>query len=142
MSEQIKPQRGEDWVRIEFWKCNVIGHRHRTPKSAAACIMKRKGEAGELKKLKRNLSMIKCLRSGETLVEVSKRHHCSDSNVTKAVNSTLRKAWKFAAENGGCIYDERSWRYQDFTDSRLRYELDFLVNLLQEMEVKLESLTK
>jgi len=137
MPQDLLPRRAEDWVRVQYWECNVLGHRHRNRRSAAACIMKRKGESGELKKLKRNLSMLKELKQGQSLVAISRKHHCSDANVTKAVNSSLKKAWEFSKANGGSPYPIRSWKRSDFTDQKLQKELEFFISVLAEMEVKL-----
>jgi len=100
-------------------------------------MMKRKGEAGELKKLKRNLAMLHKLRQNESLTTISRSHFCSDSNVVNAVNSSLRKAWKFSNENGGNPYPRRSWLRDDFTNDMLVPELNFYVTVLLELEVKL-----
>jgi len=140
MTEELQPQQAEDYVLIKYWKCNVIGHRHQSPKAAATCIMKRKGEAGELKKLRRNLAMIEGLRLGLPLVTISKQNYCSDANVTKAASSSLKKAWKFANANGGIKYPYRVWSRADFTDPALRSEIEYLTNILKEMEVKLDGL--
>jgi len=104
--------------------------------------MRRKGESGELKKLKRNLSMIVDLRKETPLVTIAKKHFCSDSNILQAVNSTLNKAWKFADDNGGAPYESRTWRRINFTDSALDKELEFLTSILMEMEVKLAKLVE
>lgn len=142
MPEDLQPRIAEDWVKVQYWECNVIGHRHRSRRSASACIMKRKGESGELKKLKRNLSMLHELKSGTSLVAISKTHFCSDANVTKAVNSSLTKAWKFAHKNGGCPYQQRSWKRDDFTNPERQKELMYFVDVLREMEVKLTKLVE
>lgn len=142
MIEDLEPKLEEDWVRIQYWKCYVLGHRHRTKKAAASCMLKRKGEAGELKKLSRNISMIKCLMTGTTIQQISMQHNCSSPNVTKAVNSSLNKAWRFSKQHGGCPYAKRSWTPQDFMDATLSPELNFLMDILTEMEVKLEELLK
>jgi len=102
--------------------------------------MKRKGESGELKKLRRNLSMLKSLKEGKSLVDISKTHFCSDSNVTIAVNSSINRAWKIAMDLGGCPYKQRSWKRADFTDPDLKKELSFYIEILEEMEVKLTRL--
>jgi hypothetical protein len=140
MSEEIHPLRGEDWIRVEFWKCNVLGHRHQSKKAAAACILRRKGEVGELRRLQRDLAIISKLRSGHSLVSIAKQFYCSDSNVMKAANSSLRKAWKFAKASGGSQYQTRSWKLKDFTEQNLQQELDYFYNIMREMEVKLKSL--
>lgn len=142
MPEGLQPRRAEDWVKVQYWECNVLGHRHRNRRSAAACIMKRKGESGELKKLKRNLSMLHELKSGTSLVAISKTHFCSDANVTKAVNSSLTKAWKFASANSSCPYPHRSWKRDDFTNPKMQKELGYFVEVLSEMEVKLTKLVE
>ena len=142
MTENIEPQLEEDWVKIEYWKCYVIGHRHRSKKAAASCMMKRKGEAGELKKLQRNLSMIECLRKGQPIQRISNSHNCSSPNVIKAVNSTLKKAWTFAQEHGGCPYPKRQWAIHDFPKEELQKELQFFLDLMYETEVTLKELVK
>lgn len=140
MPKDLQPRQAEDWIKIQYWECNVLGHRHRSKRSASACIMIRKGETGELKKLRRNLSMLKDLQKGESLVEISKKHFCSDSNVTIAVNSSINKAWKIFGVNGECPYPQRSWKRADFTNPELQQELNFFVAMLEEMEVKLIKL--
>jgi hypothetical protein len=104
--------------------------------------MRRKGESGDLKKLKRNLSMIADLRKETPLVNIAKKHFCSDSNILQAVNSTLNKSWRFASENGGAPYEHRTWRRINFTNPDLVRELDYLVSILVEMEVKLIKLVE
>ena len=140
MSKEIRPQKAEEYVKIEYWRCNVVGHRHRTERSAASCIVKRKGEAGALKKLQRNISMLVELRGGESIINISKTHFCSDANVTKTVSSMLNKAWKIDYEGGRSPYSPRQWRRADFTDPSLEKELDHLTNILLEMEVKLRKI--
>jgi hypothetical protein len=104
--------------------------------------MRRKGESGELKKLKRNLSMIVDLKKETPLVAIARKHFCSDSNILQAVNSTLNKAWLFADDSGGAPYERRTWRRINFTDSELDQELEFLTSILYEMRVKLEKLVE
>jgi hypothetical protein len=104
--------------------------------------MKRKGESGELKKLKRNLSMIESLARGMPVSTIANDHHCTSPNVIKAANSSMVKAWKFAKENGGTPYRSRSWRVADFTEDTLKKERDFFLDILREMEVMLEALVK
>lgn len=140
MTEDIEPRRVEQYVKIAYWGCNVLGHKHQTKRSAASCILKRKGEAGELKKLKRNLSMLQSIADGKSFVTISLEHHCSDSNVIKAVNSSINKAWKFANTSGGVPYKLRTWRRSDLTDQELKQELNFFIEILREYEVKLEKL--
>ena len=136
----IKPQQKEESVKISYWVCNVLGHRHRSEKSAKACIMKRKGESGELKKLRRNLSMLEQLMAGEPLVKIARTHYCSDSNITKAVASSLEKARILATEGGGSPYPFRLWKRSDFTDQDLKGELEFLIRILRQREVVLSKL--
>lgn len=138
----LEPTLAEDWVKIQYWECNVLGHRHKTSRAAAACIVKRKGESGELKKLSRNLSMMRCLIKGNSITSISKAHHCSDPNVIKAVNSSLTKAWKISDENGGAPYADRTWKIPDFTDEAKRPQLNYLMEILVEVEVKLKELTR
>lgn len=142
MSQDLEPKLKEDWVKVEYWECNVLGHRHKSRKAAAACIMKRKGESGELKKLIRNLSMIESLSKGKSVSTIANDHHCTSPNVIKAANSSMTKAWKFANANGGTPYKSRSWKVADFTDDTLYNERRFLIDILQEMEVKLAELVK
>jgi hypothetical protein len=138
----LEPTLSEDWVKIQYWECNVLGHRHKTSRAASACIIKRKGESGELKKLSRNLSMVRCLRNGNSITSISKAHHCSDPNVIKAVNSSLTKAWKLAHARGGSPYPDRTWKIPDFTDKTKNNQLNFLMGILEEVEVKLKELTR
>lgn len=142
MSGDIEPKKVTEYVKVEYWQCNVLGHRHRTKKSAAACMARHKGEAGELKKLTRNISMLKAVRAGHTLSQIALSHYCSDTNVVKAINSSLKKAWRFARDNGGNPYELRSWRHPDLTNPDLQKELDFLNDILLEHEVKLQTLVK
>lgn len=131
------PRKVGEYIKIEFWKCNVVGHRHRTERSALACMSIKPGEAGELKKLKRNLAMLYKLRQYESPTKIAKEHNCSDSNVVNAVNSSLKKAWRFANENGGNPYPRRGWLREDFVNDSLIPELNHYVGILLEMEVKL-----
>ena len=142
MSQDLEPKLTEDWVKIQYWECNVLGHRHKSRKAAAGCIMKRKDESGELKKLTRNLSMIRSLMKGMPVSIISNNHHCTSPNVIKAANSSMSKAWKFASANGGCPYKSRNWKVADFSDDSLNNELTFHLDILQEMEVKLAELIK
>lgn len=137
MSMEVLPRFVTEHVKIEFWKCNVVGHRHRTEKSAKACMAKKPGEAGELRKLKRNLAMMSKLRQYESPTKIANEHDCSDSNVFKAVNAALKKAWRFANENGGNPYPRRIWVRDDFINDRLVAELNHYTTILLEMEVKL-----
>ena len=143
MTEDIEPKLEEDYIRIQYWKCHVLGHRHKTKKAAASCMLKRKGEAGELKKLSRNISMIENLRNGTSIQIISNTHNCSSPNVIKAVNSTLKKAWHYSEKNSGkCPYDLRIWHIHDFPKTELQAELNFLMEILYEMEVKLRKLVQ
>ncbi|PNV83830.1 MAG: hypothetical protein C0610_16765 [Desulfobacteraceae bacterium] len=142
VSTDLEPTLAEDWIKIQYWECNVLGHRHKTSRAAAACIVKRKGESGELKKLTRNLSMMRCLRKGNSITSISKQHHCSDPNVIKAVNSSLNKAWNISQKNNGAPYDNRTWKIPDFTNPTRENELCFLIGILEEVEIKLKELTK
>ena len=136
------PRERQDLVRITYWACNVLGHRHRNEISAYSCIVKRKGEPGELKKILRNVAMLEALVLGEPLVTIAKTYHCSDSNITKAVNSSLTKARRRAEAGGGCPYPERTWKRADFADPRLRHELEFFKSILLEMEVTLKKVVE
>lgn len=86
--------------------------------------------------------MINLLTKGTSISVISNAHFCSDPNVIKAVNSSLGKAWKFAHENGGIPYPNRTWKIPDFLESELMSELEFLVEILKETEVKLNELVK
>ena len=142
MTEDIEPQLEEDYVKIQYWKCHVLGHRHRTKKAAATCMLKRKGESGELKKLQRNISMIQHLQQGEPIQHISNTHNCSSPNVIKAVNSSLKKAWNYSHQHGGCPYPQRNWTVNNFIEDNLQKELSFLMEVLLEQEVKLKRLTE
>lgn len=128
-------------VKVTWWRCNVMGHRHTSRQAAAACMTKRKGEAGELRKLLRNLAMIEKLREGHNLVTIASEHNCSDGTVMKAVNSSLAKAYKLVCEAvGNSPYPKHTWMRGDFLDSKRQKELDFYVGVLKEYSVKLERL--
>ena len=106
-------------------------------------MQRRKGEAGELKKLRRNLSMIRdIVVHHKPFSVVSREHFCSEPNVIKAVNSSLGRAWTFAKENGGAPYPRRVWKRTDLIDEKLGPELKFLLDILMEQEVKLEKLVE
>lgn len=136
------PREREDIVRVRYWACNVIGHRHRNETSAYSCIVKRKGESGELKKISRNVAMLESLMQGDPLVQIAKTYHCSDSNITKAVNSSLAKARRLAEDQGGCPYPPRQWKRADFFAENLRDELTFFIEILRQMEVLLTKVVK
>lgn len=141
MRRDSSPRKIEEYTKIEYWSCNVLGHRHKTEHSASACMERRKGEAGELKKLRRNLSMIhEIVVEKKPFSSVSKQHFCSEPNVIKAVNSSLNKAWKFAKTNGGIPYPQRTWKRTDLMNPELKNELDFLIGILEEQAVVLNKL--
>ena len=141
MNDRSSPRKVEEYIKTEYWACNVLGHRHKTQHSAASCMERRKGEAGELKKLKRNLSMIHgIVHEKQPFSAVSKAHFCSEPNVIKAVNSSLSKAWRFAKKNGGVPYPARTWKRTDLVNPELKKELDFLIEILKEKEVVLTKL--
>lgn len=140
MTDGIEPKLEEDYIKIQYWKCNVLGHRHRSKHAAISCMTKRKGEAGELKKLHRNISMIEHLRGGVSIQAISYKHNCSSPNVIKAVNSSLKKAWNFSHRHGGCPYPFRVWNIHEFEQQELQKELQFLLEILYEIEVKLKKL--
>ncbi len=132
------PERITEVVKVDRWTCNVIGHRHRDSTSAAQCMAKRKGEIGELKKLRRNISILQDIRKGTPLTRVSERHACSDTNVIKAVNSMLSRAR--ALTNPACPYPARKWTRAMLVDPRLTREIEWLLKVLQEHEVQLAKL--
>jgi hypothetical protein len=86
--------------------------------------------------------MIQSIREGKSFVQISKEHYCSDSNIIKAVNSSLNKAWKYAKQNGGNPYPVRTWKRSDLVNPEMRVELVFLLEILKEHEVKLTELLK
>lgn len=135
------PQLIEEYVKASYWACNVLHHRHTSEHSARACISKRLGELGELEKLARNLPMLAALRRGEKLTAIAAAFKCSDSNVTKTVNTSLAKAREIAASSGGCPYPARIFMTADFVDPKNRVELDYYTRILKELQVKLERLT-
>lgn len=128
------PRCVEEYARIVYWTCNVFGHRHKDEPSAHLCMMKRKGEIGYLKKLRRNLAMIAAVRAGEPIVSVGYRFACSDTNVIKAINSTLRRAYGLSKASP---YPVREWRRVDLMNAGAGSELEWLIGRLKELESKL-----
>ncbi len=137
MSSSGSPGYFEEYVRVRYWTCNVVGHRHMTEQSARSCMTKRKGEASELKKLRRRLAMLADIRAGMSMSQVSRRNACSDTNPMKAVPVMLKKAYGLA---GASPYAPRNWTRADLLNPDLQAELDWYVQILLEAEVKLANL--
>lgn len=102
--------------------------------------MRRKGEAGELKKLERNIAILEGLRKGVSFGELANKHNCSDSNIIKAANSCLTKAWRMANKQNSIPYKCKTWKREEFVDPTRKAELDCLMEILRETEVKLREL--
>lgn len=45
MADPRSPKLIEDYVRVTYWSCDVVGHRHATERAAHRCIGLRPGGA-------------------------------------------------------------------------------------------------
>jgi len=124
----------EEAVVRGYWQCNVLSHRHRSADAAESCAIRRGGVKGMVRQVRRDLPLIAKLMAGLSLEAVGKACNCSASNVIKAANSSLLKAYQYAQENGGYPFSNtpRRWTTTDFRSADKITELSFLVHVLEE----------
>lgn len=130
------PRLVEDYVRVTYWSCAVVGHQHATERSARRCIGLRPGERGAAGKLARNLRFIARVVAGDPIESIAAEGGCVPSNVAKAIAAEL---WEAHCASRA-PYPWRKW-----TISRLRKaygdeELAFLVRFLREKEAILRGM--
>jgi hypothetical protein len=100
-------------------------------------MLKIKGAKGERRRIARNLVIIDLLRDGVPSSDIALRVKCSSSNLLKAANSSLCKAYEYSESNGGCPFPRRTWATYDFCCEIKAKELLFLERVLSQYLISL-----
>ena len=128
----------EELIKVGYWTCNVAKHRHQSATASTACMLKIKGAKGERRRISRNLVIISKLKEGVASAEIALAVKCSSSNLLKAANSSLCKAYEYSETNGGCPFPRKSWATFDFCCETKAKELAFLVGVLEQYLLTLQ----
>lgn len=137
MADPRSPKLIEDYVRVTYWSCDVVGHRHATERAAHRCIGLRPGERGSASRLSRNLRFLDRIMAGDPIVDVAREGGCVPSNVAKAVLSMLLDAQRCS----GSPYPWGHWSIRRLrANGREDPGLAHLVRYLREEEAKLRGI--
>jgi len=136
MADPRSPKLIEDYVRVTYWSCDVVGHRHATERAAHRCIGLRPGERGSASRLSRNLRFLDSILAGERIDEIARAGGCVPSNVAKAVLSMLLDAHRAA----GSPYPWGHWTIRRLRQAQDDPGLAHLVRYLREEEAKLRGI--
>ncbi len=135
--ETRSPTLVEDWVRVTYWSCDVVGHRHATERAAHRCIGLRPGERGSASRLSRNLRFLDEIMAGDSVAVVAARGGCVPSNVAKAILAMLLDAQRCS----GSPYPWGHWSIRRLRAcGREDPGLAHLVRYLREEEAKLRGI--
>lgn len=135
--ETRSPTLVEDWVRVTYWSCDVVGHRHATERAAHRCIGLRPGERGSASRLSRNLRFLDEIMAGDSVATVAARGGCVPSNVAKAILAMLLDAQRCS----GSPYPWGHWSIRRLRAcGREDPGLAHLVRYLREEEAKLRGI--
>ena len=135
--ETRSPTLVEDWVRVTYWSCDVVGHRHATERAAHRCIGLRPGERGSASRLSRNLRFLDEIMAGDSVAVVAARGGCVPSNVAKAILTMLLDAQRCS----GSPYPWGHWSIRRLRAcGREDPGLSHLVRYLREEEAKLRGI--
>jgi hypothetical protein len=131
------PKYKEEIIRVGYWSCNTLSHKHRTEQGALSCIQRRRGERGELERWKSSLMLLRLLRDEAELSisAIAFEANCSDTNVLKSVNTAIRKVRQVSCAH---LPDVR-WIREDFLDKSNKGKLDRLQQAMGERISLLEQ---